>query len=150
MHLPHISIAYEDSEDGWIVASVLGARGVHSQGRTREKARANVLDALRGMNDLRARLHSRTTMDQLPFHDVERAAHCLAAAAASPARVILFGSYARGDAGPDSDIDFLVIEQDVPDRHGEMVRLEREVRWLGACRSTWSSLARHMPRSGGA
>jgi uncharacterized protein len=45
--------------------------------------------------------------------------------------VVLFGSYARGDAGPDSDIDFLVIEREVSDRHAEMVRLEREVRWLG-------------------
>jgi hypothetical protein len=32
-------------------------------------------------------------------------------AAAKPhARVILFGSHARGDAGPHSDLDFLVIE----------------------------------------
>jgi predicted nucleotidyltransferase len=67
----------------------------------------------------------------LPLHEVERAARRLAGVAASPARVILFGSYARGDTGPDSDVDVLVIEQDVPDRHGEMVRLEGEVRWLG-------------------
>lgn len=73
----------------------------------------------------------RPRADGLPFPAVERAARRLAAAARSTARVILFGSYARGDAGPDSDIDFLVIERDVPDRHGEMVRLEREVRWLG-------------------
>lgn len=30
-----------------------------------------------------------------------------------PERVILFGSYARGDAGPDSDVDLLVV-MDVP------------------------------------
>lgn len=29
-----------------------------------------------------------------------------------PRRVILFGSYARGEAGPDSDIDLLVIVDD--------------------------------------
>lgn len=109
------TIAYEDGENGWIVATVCGVRGVHSQGRTRDDARANVLDALRGVMDLRA----------------ERAAHRLAAAARSPARVILFGSYARGDVGLESDVDFLVIEREVPDRHAEMVRLEREVRWLG-------------------
>jgi hypothetical protein len=32
---------------------------------------------------------------------------------------------------PDSDLDFLVIEREVPNRHAEMVRLEREVRSLG-------------------
>lgn len=62
---------------------------------------------------------------------IERAGRRLARAAGSPARVVLFGSHARGDAGPDSDVDFLVIERDLPDRHAEMVRLEREVRSFG-------------------
>ena len=30
--------------------------------------------------------------------------------AANPRRVILFGSRARGDAGPDSDVDLLIVE----------------------------------------
>ena len=34
-------------EDGWIVARVLEVPGALSQGRTREEARDNVLDALR-------------------------------------------------------------------------------------------------------
>lgn len=34
-------------EDGWIVARVLEIPGALSQGRTREEARENVLDALR-------------------------------------------------------------------------------------------------------
>jgi predicted RNase H-like HicB family nuclease len=34
-------------EDGWIVARVLEVPGALSQGRTREEARENVLDALR-------------------------------------------------------------------------------------------------------
>jgi predicted nucleotidyltransferase len=46
-------------------------------------------------------------------------------AAAPGARVILFGSYARGEAGPDSDVDLLVVEPHVPDRFGEIVRLQR-------------------------
>jgi uncharacterized protein len=37
--------------------------------------------------------------------------------------VILFGSHARGDARVGSDLDFLVIEPEVSDRHAEMVRL---------------------------
>lgn len=62
---------------------------------------------------------------------VELAGRRLAAAAHAPARVLLFGSHARGDAGPESDLDFLVIERDVPNRHAEMVRLGREVQSLG-------------------
>lgn len=45
--------------------------------------------------------------------------------AAGPARVILFGSYARGDAREDSDLDFLVVEPEVADAGAEMVRLRR-------------------------
>ncbi len=57
--------------------------------------------------------------------DIERAAHTLAETAGSPVRVILFGSHARGDARAGSDLDFLVIEPEVADRHAEMVRLRR-------------------------
>ncbi|AUB84253.1 nucleotidyltransferase domain-containing protein [Candidatus Thiodictyon syntrophicum] len=45
-------------------------------------------------------------------------------------RILLFGSYARGDAGEDSDLDLLVIEPQVPDRAAEMVRLRRALRPL--------------------
>jgi predicted nucleotidyltransferase len=45
--------------------------------------------------------------------------------AAPGARVILFGSHARGEAGPDSDVDLLVIEPQIDDHHGEVVRLQR-------------------------
>lgn len=57
---------------------------------------------------------------------IERAGQLLAEAARAPAKVILFGSHARGEAGADSDLDFLVIEPDVENRLEEMVRL-REV-----------------------
>ena len=46
-------------------------------------------------------------------------------AAAPGARVILFGSHARGEAGPDSDVDLLVVEPRVTDRFAEIVRLQR-------------------------
>ena len=51
--------------------------------------------------------------------------------AAPGSRVILFGSHATGSAGPDSDLDFLVVEPEVPDRRAEMVRLRGILRILG-------------------
>ena len=45
-----LTIAYEEpDEDGWIVARVVEVPGALSQGRTREEARDNVVDALRLM-----------------------------------------------------------------------------------------------------
>jgi predicted RNase H-like HicB family nuclease len=44
-----LTIVYEPGEDGWIIASIPEVRGVHSQGRSRDEARANVIDALRVM-----------------------------------------------------------------------------------------------------
>lgn len=51
-------------------------------------------------------------------------------AAAPDARVILFGSAVRGDMNEDSDLDFLVVEREVDDRHAEQFRLRRELRSL--------------------
>jgi predicted RNase H-like HicB family nuclease len=48
-----VTIVYEAGEDGWIIASIPEVPGVHSQGRSRDEARANVVDALRGMLELR-------------------------------------------------------------------------------------------------
>jgi len=59
-----------------------------------------------------------------------KAAVRLLSEAAHPERIILFGSYARGDAGEDSDLDLLVIEPQVEDRAREMVRLRRLLRPL--------------------
>ncbi|ATE58846.1 nucleotidyltransferase domain-containing protein [Thauera sinica] len=49
---------------------------------------------------------------------------------ARPQKIVLFGSYARGDAKADSDLDLLVIEERVTDRAREMVRLRRLLRPL--------------------
>jgi uncharacterized protein len=52
------------------------------------------------------------------------------ATATEGARVILFGSYARGEVGPSSDLDLLVIEPEVPTPRAESARLRRELRDL--------------------
>ena len=51
------------------------------------------------------------------------AAARLVAGASSPARVILFGSYVRGDEDEGSDLDLMVVEREVPDRAAECMRL---------------------------
>lgn len=57
--------------------------------------------------------------------------------AAPDARVILFGSHARGDAKPGSDLDLLVVEPELKSRRAEFVRLRealgkrgREACWI--------------------
>jgi predicted nucleotidyltransferase len=49
------------------------------------------------------------------------------AAAAPGARVILFGSAARGSIRPHSDLDLLVVEPSVQSPDDESVRLRREL-----------------------
>ncbi len=47
-----------------------------------------------------------------------------------PEKILLFGSYARGDAGEKSDLDFLVVKREVKSRRKEMVRLHDAIRPL--------------------
>lgn len=44
-----LTIVYEPGQDGGVIASIPEVAGVFSQGRTREEARTNVIDALRLM-----------------------------------------------------------------------------------------------------
>ena len=45
-------------------------------------------------------------------------------------RIILFGSYARDDAGPDSDLDLLVVVRNVSHVRQESTRIRRALRGL--------------------
>jgi uncharacterized protein len=68
----------------------------------------------------------------MPLNDealIEEAGRRLAAAAPD-ADVILFGSRARGEAHPESDLDLLVIEEDFGRRGEEYARLRKELRGL--------------------
>ena len=58
---------------------------------------------------------------------IEQAGKALAEAAGVDSKVILFGSHARGEERPDSDVDFLVIEPEVANRFEEWGRLRRAI-----------------------
>jgi predicted nucleotidyltransferase len=47
-----------------------------------------------------------------------------------PERIILFGSYARGDHDPDSDLDLLVVIKGISAPRKESTRLRRSLRGL--------------------
>ena len=55
----------------------------------------------------------------------------LVANASRPAKVIIFGSYGRGDADDQSDLDLMVIESELPDKGPEYLRLKAAVGRLG-------------------
>lgn len=61
---------------------------------------------------------------------IEEAVRTVLDAAPPGSEVILFGSYATGDANEDSDLDFLVVEPTVKGRRAEMVRLRQALRPL--------------------
>ncbi len=50
--------------------------------------------------------------------------------AAHPRQIILFGSHARGDATPDSDVDLMLLQDEVKDPAAESVRLRRVLKGL--------------------
>jgi predicted nucleotidyltransferase len=48
-----------------------------------------------------------------------------------PERVILFGSHARGDAGPNSDVDLLVVFRDAGHKRRKAVEIYRALAGMG-------------------
>lgn len=63
---------------------------------------------------------------------IQEMANRLANVAHQPASVILFGSYARGDADEASDVDFLVVEESLEDKATEYMRLRGALGSLGS------------------
>ena len=80
----------------------------------------------------------------MPTADRLRAAVERLVAAAQPKQIILFGSYARGDADDHSDIDLLVVERIVDDRYEEMIRLNRALRGSSCRWICWWSANRSL------
>lgn len=75
-------------------------------------------------------------------------------AAYEPERIYLFGSKARGDAGPDSDYDLLIVAPDDAPAERRDSKLAYEVLWgVGAavdavvCRSGWFHARTHLKAS---
>jgi predicted nucleotidyltransferase len=60
--------------------------------------------------------------------EIRLLARQIASSASHPTSVTLFGSYARGDADPSSDVDLMVVEDGLRDWSAESVRLRRLIR----------------------
>lgn len=63
--------------------------------------------------------------------DIEAAVDRMVAVAHAPLKVILFGSRAEGRAREDSDVDLLVVEEEIPDFTSEYGRLRQAVGYIG-------------------
>ena len=50
--------------------------------------------------------------------------------ASQPRKIILFGSRAKGNVTPDSDIDLLVIEDSILSKHQEIFKLRKALRGI--------------------
>ena len=48
----------------------------------------------------------------------------------NPEKIILFGSYARGDFGADSDLDLLIIVPNIKHQRQESIRVRRALRGM--------------------
>ncbi len=51
-----------------------------------------------------------------------------------PVRIILFGSHARGDARPDSDVDLLVVLSQVDDKRKTAIEIRRALSNFPVCK----------------
>ena len=63
--------------------------------------------------------------------NIAEAARRLIAEAGKPVKVILFGSYAKGEADDASDLDLMVVEHDLSDKAAEYLRLKGSIGRVG-------------------
>ena len=81
------------------------------------------------------------TLDRKTLDDILRRV----VAVAQPERIILFGSAARGEIGPSSDVDLLVIK-DEEDTRGLAARIHRELRGVRVAVDAIVVAPRHVER----
>jgi predicted nucleotidyltransferase len=62
---------------------------------------------------------------------IAEATRRLVARAGHPAKIILFGSYARGEADDASDLDLMIVEHELTDRAAEYLRLREAIGHTG-------------------
>ena len=65
-----------------------------------------------------------------------------------PLRVILFGSHARGEARPDSDIDLLVVLPQVHDKRQAAVAIRRALADMPVCQDVVVTTPEEIARRG--
>lgn len=65
-----------------------------------------------------------------------------------PEKIILFGSHARGDAGPDSDVDLLVIKPVKGSRREERVRIGAALNGMGVAKDVVVATPEDIQRRG--
>jgi predicted nucleotidyltransferase len=65
-----------------------------------------------------------------------------------PLKVILFGSHARGDAGPDSDVDFLVVFPELSNRRETAVEIMEALAHFPAAKDVIVSTPQEIQRWG--
>lgn len=67
----------------------------------------------------------------------------------APDKIVLFGSYARGLAGPDSDVDLLVIKPITGSRRAERVAIRAALRGVGVAKDIILATPEEVERSRG-
>jgi uncharacterized protein len=67
----------------------------------------------------------------LDHQTIEDAVNRMVRVAYSPMKVILFGSYAKGNAREDSDLDLMVVEKNIPSMAEEYSRLRGALGAIG-------------------
>jgi predicted nucleotidyltransferase len=67
----------------------------------------------------------------LTQEEIRKTADKIVQHAVSPVRVVVFGSYGRGEATEDSDLDLLVVERNFDDFTGEYVSLRKAIGSIG-------------------
>jgi len=65
-----------------------------------------------------------------------------------PVRILLFGSHARGEAGPESDVDLLVVLPEVADKRQAAVEIRRALREFPVCKDIIVTTVEEIARRG--